>query len=90
MTKHYFSSTAKVRHLPKNIPIYCNFSPYISYKLESFNPIVYVSQELEVEIRQPLLEVRENLASYLAKTDKLPKEKGGWLEIAQACLPRLV
>jgi hypothetical protein len=28
-----------------------------------------------VEIRQPLLEVRENLASYLAKVEKLPKEK---------------
>jgi hypothetical protein len=39
-----------------------------------------------VEIRQPLLEVRENLASYLAKVEKLPKEKdkGGTARYADA------
>jgi hypothetical protein len=30
-------------------------------------------QEIESEIRQPLLEVRENLASYLATADKKPQ-----------------
>jgi hypothetical protein len=32
-------------------------------------------QELEKEIRQPLLEVRENLTSVLTKADRIPQAR---------------
>jgi hypothetical protein len=34
-------------------------------------------QELEKEIRQPLLEVRENLTSVLTKADRIPQARSG-------------
>jgi hypothetical protein len=42
-------------------------------KFESY----YNLQELEKEIRQPLLEVRENLTSVLTKADRIPQESSG-------------
>jgi hypothetical protein len=37
----------------------------------------YTLQELEKEIRQPLLEVRENLTSVLTKADRIPQARSG-------------
>jgi hypothetical protein len=36
-------------------------------------------QELEKEIRQPLLEVRENLTSVITKADRIPQARSGML-----------